>query len=75
MNKRQKKKRNNKLLTVIADECPLIFMSESEIKEALKEKERFRVSYGYRKKYANLRGNALSYYYPSCGSIPTVTKH
>lgn len=55
MNKRQKKKMLKKTLPIIADEYPLCAMNKEECKKAFEEAENYRLKYGYRKKYANLK--------------------
>ena len=65
MNKRQKKKMLKKALPIIADEYPLSTMSEKECRQAFKDAEKYRLKYGYRKKYANLKKEKfLRYSYP-----------
>ncbi len=64
MNKRQLKKRNKKCLPVIADESILLIMTTEENKQAIKDMQSYRLKYGYRKKYKDLKGKYLSYCYP-----------
>lgn len=64
MNKRQRKKKKKKYLPVIADEHNLISMTDEERELAIKEYEKFVEKYAYRKKYKNLKGKYLNYYYP-----------
>lgn len=65
MNKRQKKKKQKKTLPLLADEYPLLTMTKAEWKSAIKQAEKFRLKYGYRKKYSNLkRQKCLKYNYP-----------
>lgn len=64
MNKRQLKKRRKKCLPVIADEANLLIMTDEERSEAYKEYQNFVRNYSYRKKYKNLKGKHLVYFYP-----------
>jgi len=64
MNKRQLKKKQKKYLPIIADEYNLLTMTEEERQQAYKECDEYRKKYGYRKKYKDLKGNYLNYYYP-----------
>lgn len=64
MNKRHRKKREQKYLPVIADEVNFCTMTKEEIAQAIKDKEEYRKKYGYRKKYKDLKGKCLIYYYP-----------
>lgn len=67
MNKRQKKKKLKKTLPLIADEYPLMTMTESERDSALKQSEKYRLKYGYRKKYSNLKKEKFLHYMYSIG--------
>lgn len=67
LNKRQKKKKLKKTLPLFADEFPLLSMTESELKSALEQAERFRLKYGYRKKYSNLKRKKNLLYFYSTG--------
>ena len=65
MNKRQRKKKEQKYLPIIADEFNMISWTEEEKKEELKKYDQFRERYAYRKKYKDLKhGTFLRYYYP-----------
>lgn len=59
---------DRKCLLVIADEYPLILMSEEERAVAIKGFLEFRRQYAYRRKYKDLKsGKILRYFYPSKG--------
>jgi len=64
MNKRQNKKREKKRLPVVADEANLLTMTNEELEEAHRGYDEFVRKYAYRKKYKNLKGKYLTYFYP-----------
>lgn len=65
MNKRQRKKKEKKYLSVIADEFNLMTMTKEEEKKAMEGYMRFRERFAYRKKYKDLKyQKALIYYFP-----------
>lgn len=64
MNKRKKKKMLKKCLPLFADEFKLLTMTTDEKEKAFSDAETYRLKYGYRKKYKNLEGKFINYYYP-----------
>lgn len=64
MNKRQLKKKKKKCLPVIVDEFNLLTMTDDEREKAYKKYEEYVRRYSYRKKYKNLKGKHLVYFYP-----------
>lgn len=74
MNKRQKKKMLKKCLPVIADEYPLCTMNEKEYQEAMVAEKEYRLKYGYRKKYSNLKKEKFIRYFYSYGKENEIIK-
>lgn len=62
MNKRQKKKREKKIIPVIADEFNLLGMTDEEIEEAQKGYNNFVQRYTYCKKYKDLKEHKILFY-------------
>lgn len=53
---------------MIADEYPLMTMTKIERESALDQAEKYRIRYGYRKKYSNLKKEKFLHYSYTIGA-------